>query len=94
MSLHRRCAHGVEGIPTSPPASWKARATAGARTETAAPLELDEWERLLARACRRGSVSALRLWRETHGRGIGQATAQVDELARLRELHTRLEAQR
>jgi hypothetical protein len=78
----------------------EAQATAEAETAEAARdgavpmLELGEWERLLARACRRGSVPALRLWRETHAGAAVPAAGQVDELARLRALHARLEAQR
>jgi hypothetical protein len=65
-------------------------ATAAAYVPSA-PLEIDEWEQLLARACRRGSVAALRLWKETHA---GATLEHVDELARLRALHARVEARR
>jgi hypothetical protein len=94
------------GIPSSTVRSWRrrspefarryaeAQATAAARMESAPPLELGEWEGLLARACRRGSVSALRLWRETHGGAVEPAAGQADELAQLRALHARIEAAR
>jgi hypothetical protein len=90
------------GIPSSTIRSWRrrdpafarayadAQVAAGARTPSA-PLELGEWERLLAQACRCGSVAALRLWRETHP---GEQAGRVDELAALRELHARLDAAR
>jgi hypothetical protein len=44
------------------------------------PLDNAEWEQLLAEACRRGSVQALRLWRELHAdepleRDIGEVRA-------------------
>jgi hypothetical protein len=90
-------------IPASTVRSWRRRdpefarryagAQAAAATRTpSTPLELGEWERLLARACRRGSVAALRLWRETHP--VTAAAPEHDELARLRELHARVEAHR
>jgi hypothetical protein len=94
------------GIPAATVRSWRrrdpefarryaeAQAAAAARGESAPPLELGEWERLLARACRRGSVPALRLWRETYRGAVEPAEGQVDELARLRSLHARIEAQR
>ena len=90
------------GVPASTVRSWRRRdpdfarryaeAQAGAAARApSTPLESGEWERLLAQACRRGSVAALRLWKETQ---MGATLEHVDELARLRELHASVEAGR
>jgi hypothetical protein len=83
------------GIPASTVRSWRRRdpgfarrygeaQAAGAAHAPPVPLEIGEWERLLARACRRGSVAALRLWKETHA---GETIEHVDELDRWRRRH-------
>src|SRR5262252_10583544 len=51
------------------------RAKAGG-AKLAEPLTLDEWERLLAVECRRGSIAALRLWRETYMQDFGVAPVE------------------
>jgi hypothetical protein len=90
------------GIPASTVRSWRRRdpgfarrygeaQAAAAAHVPSARLEIGEWERLLARACRRGSVAALRLWTETHA---GATIGHVDELAALRELHAKVEGRR
>lgn len=94
------------GVPSSTVRSWRrrdpqfarryaqAKEKAAARPTPELPLAPDEWEHLLARACRSGSVAALRLWRETHPGAVaaGPSAEQVDQLARLRALHARIEA--
>jgi hypothetical protein len=95
------------GIPSSTVRSWRrrdpefaqlyaeAKRKAAAQPTPERPLQPGEWERLLARACRSGSVAALRLWRETHPGAVasGPSAEQVDQLAKLRALHARLEAE-
>jgi hypothetical protein len=95
------------GIPSSTVRSWRrrdpefarryaeAKEKAAARPTPELPLQPGEWERILARACRSGSVAALMLWRETHpgaGAVAGPSAEQVDQLARLRARHARIEA--
>jgi hypothetical protein len=47
------------------------------RPAVSTPLDNAEWEQLLAEACRRGSVQALRLWRELHADEPQRDTGEV-----------------